>query len=89
MTLTLDADSLATLAGNQALVNEFPFLRQLNNKPQPGCCGKPGASVDYRSVVNGIMNLPPDRKIVFKQLTGASTVSARVVRAAQVVVLEF
>ena len=89
MTLNLDADSLTTLASNQALLGEFPFLRELTKKSPPGCCGKPGSVVDVRRVIDGIFSLPQDRKLVFKRLTGVTTVTARVVRAAQVVVLEF
>lgn len=88
MELSLTDAVIRRLARTAAVTREFPFLLPYGKKSGTSCCGKVNYP-DTRPAVAAIMSLPPGRKVRFKAVTGASSVSGRLVRAAKLVTVSF
>lgn len=87
MELSLTESTIRRLAKDASVTREFPFLAPYGKKTE-SCCGKANYP-DTKPAVAAIMGLPPDRKARFKTLTGASSVTGQLVRAAKLVKVSF
>lgn len=88
MELSLTESTIRRLAKNASVTREFPFLLPYGKKSEKSCCGKVNYP-DTKPAVAAIMGLPPTRRARFKAVTGASSVTGQVVRAAKLVRLSF
>lgn len=88
MELVLTDAVIRRLAKTAAVTREFPFLIPYGKKSVTSCCGTVNYP-DARAAVAAIMGLPPDRKTRFKTVTGSSSVSGQLVRAAKLTKVRF
>ncbi len=91
-TLVLTSEAITRLAGNSAVVAEFPFLGAFSRPPRrSSCC--PGASAprapDAKAAIAAVFALPPGRQRKFKDLLNVTHVTGHVVRSARVVKASF